>query len=83
MERLPRATTGLNSATFYNGFTKSKTGNRTWDYTTEGVAHYGLMADFMKDVRERNLAVHNRLMDSAEYFAQMWEKADKQKTTVH
>lgn len=82
MERLPRASTGLNSASFYNGFSRSKTGDRTWDYTTEGVAHYGLMADFMKDVRERNPAVHNRLMDSAEYFARMWEKAERQKTSV-
>ena len=82
MERLPRASKGLNAATFYTGFSRSQTGTRIWDYTTEGVAHYGLMADFMKDVRERNLSVHGRLMDSAEYFARMWEKAEQQKTSV-
>lgn len=82
MEPLPKASTGLNSANFYNGFPKSKTGNRTWDYTIEGVAHYGLMADFMRDVSLRNSAVYNNLMNSAEYFAQMWEKVERQKTTV-
>ncbi len=82
MERLPRASTGLDSNTFYTDFPKLKTGNKIWDYTKDGVAHYGLMADFMKDVKERNATVHGRLMDSAEYFAQMWEKVEKQKISV-
>lgn len=82
MERLPRAPK-THSVNFYNSeFPRSTTGSRTWDYTVEGVSQYGLMADFMKDVREKNLSVHQRLMDSAEYFAQMWEKAEKQKASV-
>jgi hypothetical protein len=82
MERLPRAPT-FHSVNFYDtDFPTSTTGSRIWDYTKEGVSQYGLMADFMKDVREKNLSVHNRLMDSAEYFVQMWEKVDKQKTSV-
>jgi microsomal dipeptidase-like Zn-dependent dipeptidase len=82
MERLPRASQNLNSATFYSGFPKSKTGNKEWDYTTDGVAHYGLMADFLKDVRNRDPLVHENLMNSAEHFVRMWEKAEKQKTSV-
>lgn len=77
MERLPRASQGLNSDAFYKDFPKCTTGNRTWDYTKEGVAHYGLMADFMKDVKERNINIYNKIMSSAEYFAQMWEKCDR------
>jgi microsomal dipeptidase-like Zn-dependent dipeptidase len=77
MERLPRASEGLNSDAFYKSFPKCTTGNRTWDYTKEGVAHYGLMADFIKDVKERNVNVYNKIMGSAEYFAQMWEKCDR------
>jgi hypothetical protein len=96
MERLPRASPGLNSATFYSSsyfddipdaqelpFPMFSTGTRTWDYTKEGVAHYGLMADFMRDVRKRDLSVQQKLMDSAEYFALMWEKAEAQKGSVH
>ncbi len=82
MERLPKAPTGVDSDTFYKDFPRSMTGNKAWDYTREGVAHYGLMADFMKDVKEKNATVHGRLMDSAEYFAQMWEKVERQKLTV-
>lgn len=82
MELLPRASAGLVSDDFYRGFPKCTTQSRTWDYTTEGVAHYGLMADFIKDVKERNVEVYNTLMKSAEYFAQMWEKCDRQKISV-
>ncbi|MEO8089650.1 MAG: membrane dipeptidase [Gemmatimonadales bacterium] len=32
-------------------FAKSTTGSKTWDYNTEGVAHYGMMADFVVDLR--------------------------------
>jgi hypothetical protein len=81
-ERLPRASAGLDSREFYRRFPKATTGNRTWDYTTEGVVHYGLMADFLEDVRLRNAGVHSRLMKSAEYFALMWEKCDRQRLTV-
>jgi microsomal dipeptidase-like Zn-dependent dipeptidase len=82
MERLPAAPTGLDSNTFYQNFPKSMTGDKTWDYTKDGVAHYGLMADFMKDVKAKNSTVYDRLMDSAEYFALMWEKIERQKLTV-
>ena len=33
-------------------FDRQKTGNRTFDYTTEGVAHYGLYADWFADLRD-------------------------------
>ena len=35
----------------YGAFAKSTTGSRSWDYNTEGVAHYGMMADFVVDLR--------------------------------
>ncbi len=79
LEPLPKATSGLISAMFYsNGFTKLKTGERTWDYTKEGVAHYGLMNEFMRDVKTRpnGAGVHDKLWQSAEYFARMWEKCE-------
>ncbi|NOT62591.1 MAG: hypothetical protein HOP19_20490, partial [Acidobacteria bacterium] len=85
LEPLPRATAGLDSAAFYsNGFKKLDTaggaakGGKTWDYTKEGVAHYGLMNEFMRDVKARNKDqnVYKRVWDSAEYFARMWEKCE-------
>lgn len=35
----------------YGAFAKSTTGSKSWDYNTEGVAHYGMMADFVVDLR--------------------------------
>jgi hypothetical protein len=47
--------------------------NRTWDYLTEGVAHYGLSADFLRDIQlrvnlQRDETSDQNLMFSAEYF---------------
>lgn len=82
LEKLPHKSQGINSADFYNGFPKCSTGNRTWDYTAEGVSHYGLMADFLRDVKNRNTQVHENLMSSAEYFARMWEKCDERSRVI-
>ncbi|MEA2713668.1 MAG: hypothetical protein QOK27_1629 [Gemmatimonadales bacterium] len=36
---------------YVGGFQPSKSGSKTWYYDTEGVAHYGMMADFVVDLR--------------------------------
>ena len=82
MERLPRASKNIGPNFYTAAFPRGKTGTRSWDYTTEGVVHYGLMADFVRDVSRRDATVHANLMTAAEKFAQMWEKADKQKACV-
>jgi microsomal dipeptidase-like Zn-dependent dipeptidase len=59
-------------------FKQCCTGNRCWDYNTEGVAHYGLMPDYFRDVvnlgGEKEVAALNR---SAEGFAVMWERCER------
>jgi hypothetical protein len=32
-------------------FAMSRSGNKSWDYNSEGVAHYGMMADWIRDLR--------------------------------
>jgi microsomal dipeptidase-like Zn-dependent dipeptidase len=32
-------------------FMMSRSGNKSWNYNSEGVAHYGMMADFVRDLR--------------------------------
>jgi|GEM_PF-1463254 len=83
-EPLPKASPNLNSNDFYRGLEKCTTGNRTWDYTKEGVAHYGLMTEFLRDARlqQNGYEMMNSLMLSAEYFAQMWEKCERQRSQV-
>jgi len=69
---------------------RSSTGTRTWDYNTDGVAHYGMFVDFLRDVRHFSLPglmpgremVDDQMMYGADYFYRMWLKADTQKTRV-
>ena len=71
---------------------KSQSGSKVWDYNVEGVAHYGMYADFVKDVRsakQQDLGcmsgadlVDNHLMKSANYFWHTWQKIEAQKSKV-
>lgn len=69
---------------------RSTTGTRTWDYNVDGVAHYGMFVDFLRDVRTWNpngatpgrQIVDDQMMYGAEYFYRMWLKADTQKSAV-
>lgn len=69
---------------YTSDFPKLRTGNKTWDYNVDGVAHYGLLADFVRAVngRTNGSRVVETLNRSAEHFAQMWERAESQKTKV-
>ena len=71
------------SQAFYFGFTahpwglptKATTGHRTWDYVLDcGVAHYGLMPEFLVDVGVNHGAddVYTSLMRSSIGLARMW-----------
>lgn len=92
-ESLPKHTKAADQTTsdaFYARFlsesgitTKQRTGNRTWDYVLDnGVAHYGLMPEFLFDVKisTNGAEVFDNLMTSAEHFARMWEKSEGKRT---
>jgi len=69
---------------------RSQSGTKTWEYNIDGVAHYGLFADFVRDVRTlpANLGVNGKalvddqLMRNADYFYRMWRKAEMQRSNV-
>jgi hypothetical protein len=57
-------------------FERQKTGDRTFDYTKEGVAHYGLYADWFNDLERlggRQMA--DDMWKGAEAYLEMWERA--------
>jgi hypothetical protein len=58
-------------------FDRQKTGERTFDYKSEGVAHYGLYADWFADLKRIG---GDKLADDmaagAEAYLEMWERAD-------
>jgi hypothetical protein len=60
-------------------------GTRWWNYNFEGVAHYGLLWDFVVGVSKLPggaSLVNDNLMSSAEYFYQTWKKAEQQSRFV-
>jgi len=73
----------------------SSTLAKTWDYRVDGVAHYGMFADFVKAVwsfpfertRGMNVSgqtlVEGHLDRSADNFWRMWVKVEAQKNNVH
>jgi hypothetical protein len=42
---------GGNRVVYDASFPKSSSGSKSWDYNTDGVVHYGMLADFVRDVR--------------------------------
>jgi microsomal dipeptidase-like Zn-dependent dipeptidase len=72
---VPRSSTDL----YTSFFPMPRTGDKTWDFRKDGVAHYGMMADFLRYVAKDTkygAYVGSHIMDNAEYFARMWEKAE-------
>lgn len=58
-------------------FDKQKTGDRTFDYNTDGVAHYGLYADWFADLaRLGGPQLKDDLWNGAEAYLEMWERAN-------
>src|SRR5215472_2432876 len=66
-------------------FPKSRLGDKEWDYNRDGVAHYGMLADFLKDARTApngaNL-IENNLMQGAQYFVDTWKKCESLRSSV-
>jgi microsomal dipeptidase-like Zn-dependent dipeptidase len=61
-----------------SAFTRCTTGNRTWDINVDGVAHYGLLPDYLRalDVVGMTAEEKDVFMHSAEDFVRMWEKCE-------
>jgi hypothetical protein len=60
------------------GFTfgRQRTGSRMFDLNEDGVAHYGLIADLLADMRQRGRGRAVRsLFRSAEAYLRMWSRA--------
>lgn len=58
-------------------FDKQVSGNRVFDFNQEGMAHYGMLADHIQDMREQNSTrVYEAVMNSAEAYLQMWERSE-------
>jgi hypothetical protein len=56
-------------------FDRQKTGERTFDFTKEGTAHYGLYADWLEDLRRvGGKPFEDDMWAGAEAYLEMWER---------
>ena len=59
-------------------FPRCKTGNMTWDYNSDGMAHIGLLPDYLRDVESMGgKNILQKLFLGVEAFAQAWEICEK------
>jgi hypothetical protein len=70
---------------YSSAFPMSSLGNKTWDYNIDGVAHYGMLPDFLQAVRSvpggANM-IDNNLMYGADYFYETWRISEVQSAKV-
>jgi hypothetical protein len=61
--------------------TRSTGGDRDWDINLDGMAHYGLLPDFLQDVRNVGVAESELapLYRSAEDYIRVWERCEARK----
>jgi microsomal dipeptidase-like Zn-dependent dipeptidase len=74
----------LETITYGPSLTKCVTGAKAWDFNAEGMAHYGLLPDFIESCRKVGMTKteQDAFFSSAERFAQMWEKCDASSKNV-
>lgn len=80
---LPHRDTSI-VVTYDSTFARCQTCNRTWDINIDGVAHYGLMPDYIRSWAPAGMTAPEMqvFMSSAEHFTQMWEKCEARKSKL-
>ncbi|MFL5318189.1 MAG: membrane dipeptidase [Myxococcaceae bacterium] len=65
-------------------FTKSVAGRREFDLNDDGLAHYGMLPDFIQDLRHVGMtdAQLDPLFRSAESFVALWEKCTERGAAI-
>ncbi|MFI6962579.1 discoidin domain-containing protein [Streptomyces sp. NPDC050255] len=63
---------------------KQTTGERTWDFNTDGAAHYGMVPDWIEDIRiVGGQEVVDDLFTGAESYLRTWGNAEKHTSGVN
>jgi hypothetical protein len=74
------------SAVHYSdSFPRSRLGTKIWDYKHDGVAHYGMLPDFLEDARtlpNGKEVVDQGMMLGADYFLETWKKCEELRSSV-
>jgi microsomal dipeptidase-like Zn-dependent dipeptidase len=69
---------------YSSAFPASRDGNKTWDLRWDGVAHFGMLPDFLQDVKSLpgGATMIASFMTGADYFYHTWQIAETKSTTV-
>ena len=64
--------------------TRSVAGRRDFDINLDGMAHYGMLPDFLQDLRNNGATPDQLapLFRSAEDYIKMWERCEDRKSHV-
>ena len=81
---LPGVPKPSESITYGGALNRSVTGTKIWDFNIDGMAHYGLLPEFIASTERVGMTAAEKatFFSSAERFAQMWEKVDTSKNNV-
>jgi microsomal dipeptidase-like Zn-dependent dipeptidase len=82
----PRDRTIASHISYSPFFPKSQLGPKTWDYNTDGVAHYGMLAEFLMDAKTApngKQLIDDNLTYGADAFFKAWQKCESLKGKVH
>jgi microsomal dipeptidase-like Zn-dependent dipeptidase len=73
-------------ASQYNdSFPRSSLNTKWWNYDSDGVVHFGMLPEFLKDARTAPggaALIDNNFMFGADYFLQTWKKCEALKGSV-
>jgi hypothetical protein len=63
---------------------RSRAGQRDFDINLDGLAHYGLLPDFIQDLKNVGLSDADLapLLRSTEDFIQVWEKCERRRSSI-
>lgn len=82
---LPGPPTAAQQIDYRAPFTRCTMGTKTWDFNVDGVAHYGLMPDYLESCKKVGMTTQEQtaFYSAAERFAQMWEKCTSSAATLN
>jgi microsomal dipeptidase-like Zn-dependent dipeptidase len=79
----PKPRAGANVQYNDFGFAAPASFGHQWKYNTDGMAHYGMLRDFIRDIRNMNYSRElSVLYSSANEFFKMWDKCERNKRFV-
>lgn len=73
---MPPSAGAMQRVQYTGSFPPDTSGTKVFYYWRDGVAHYGILWDFMMDVKSLNPGTYSNLMTGADYLFHTWQIAE-------